>query len=119
MTRRIWRTDSLQTMQRVQDERGLIFVCTAALATVLLAVLPLAAQEAGAGKQTPPAPAKNAAQADAPDRGQRVFEQNCSRCHASPEGFSPRVSGTIARHMRVRANLNDADYKDLVHFLNP
>ena len=36
---------------------------------------------------------------------QRIFEQNCSRCHTAPEGFSPRISGTIVRHMRVRASL--------------
>jgi len=53
------------------------------------------------------------------DRGQQVFAQNCSRCHNSPEGFSPRISGTIARHMRVRAGLSDEDYKALRHFLNP
>ena len=54
-----------------------------------------------------------------PDRGQQVFNQNCSRCHNAPEGFSPSVSSTIAMHMRVRANLSDADYKVLLRFLNP
>jgi mono/diheme cytochrome c family protein len=53
------------------------------------------------------------------DRGQQVFAQNCSRCHNSPEGFSSHISGTIARHMRVRAGLSDEDYKALRHFLNP
>jgi len=53
------------------------------------------------------------------DRGQQVFEQNCSRCHNAPEGFSPRVSGTIVTHMRVRAGLSEADYQALRRFLNP
>jgi len=53
------------------------------------------------------------------DRGQQVFAQNCSRCHNAPEGFSNHISGTVARHMRVRANLSDADYKALLKFLNP
>jgi cytochrome c5 len=53
------------------------------------------------------------------DRGQQVFEQNCSRCHNAPEGFSPRVAGTIATHMRVRAGLSEADYQALRRFLNP
>jgi cytochrome c5 len=53
------------------------------------------------------------------ERGQQVFAQNCSRCHNSPEGFSPHISGTIARHMRVRAGLSDEDYLALRHFLNP
>jgi mono/diheme cytochrome c family protein len=55
----------------------------------------------------------------APDRGQQVFAQNCSRCHNAPQGFSSHISGTIARHMRVRAGLSDEDYKALRQFLNP
>jgi cytochrome c5 len=54
-----------------------------------------------------------------PDRGQQVFEQNCARCHNSPEGFSSGISGTVAMHMRVRAGLSDADYRALRRFLNP
>lgn len=53
------------------------------------------------------------------DDGQRVFEQNCSRCHNAPEGFSPRISGTIVRHMRVRANLSKEDEQKLLRFFNP
>ena len=53
------------------------------------------------------------------DRGERFFQQNCSRCHNAPEGFSPSVSGTIATHMRVRASLSKADYKALLRYLNP
>jgi cytochrome c5 len=53
------------------------------------------------------------------DAGQKVFEQNCSRCHNAPEGFSPRISGTIVRHMRVRANLSREDEQKLLHFFNP
>lgn len=53
------------------------------------------------------------------DRGQQVFNQNCSRCHSAPEGFPPSVSGTIAKHMRVRAGLSEDDYKALLKFFNP
>ena len=53
------------------------------------------------------------------DDGQRVFDQNCSRCHNAPEGFSPRISGTIVRHMRVRANLSKEDEQKLLRFFNP
>jgi mono/diheme cytochrome c family protein len=53
------------------------------------------------------------------ERGQQVFKQNCSRCHQEPQGFSPSISGTIAKHMRVRAGLSDEDYKALMKFLNP
>jgi cytochrome c5 len=53
------------------------------------------------------------------DEGQRIFDQNCSRCHAAPEGFSPRISGTVVRHMRVRASLSRHDEQELLRFLNP
>ena len=53
------------------------------------------------------------------NEGQRVFEQNCSRCHNPPDGFSPRISGAVVRHMRVRANLSDTDMKAIMQFLHP
>jgi cytochrome c5 len=53
------------------------------------------------------------------DEGQRIFEQNCSRCHTAPEGFSPSISGTVVRHMRVRASLSQQDEQELLRFLNP
>ena len=66
--------------------------------------------------------AKNTTPKDADvvaERGQFVFEHYCVRCHTPPQGFSPRISRTVAMHMRVRANLSDEDFKALVHFLNP
>jgi cytochrome c5 len=65
--------------------------------------------------------AKNVAQSQAQhdDDGARIFHQNCSRCHNTPEGFSPRISGTVVKHMRVRASLSAEDEKQLLHFLNP
>jgi cytochrome c5 len=53
------------------------------------------------------------------NEGERIFAQQCSRCHNAPEGFSPRISGTIIRHMRVRASLSKHDEEELLHFLNP
>src|ERR1700691_2755932 len=53
------------------------------------------------------------------EAGERIFNQNCSRCHATPEGFSSRISGTIVRHMRVRASLSQHDEQELLHYLNP
>ncbi len=50
--------------------------------------------------------------------GQKVFQQNCSRCHNAPQGFPPQISGTILRHMRVRASLSAADEKSLLRFMN-
>ncbi len=51
--------------------------------------------------------------------GERIFQQNCARCHNAPESFLPSISGTIVRHMRVRASLSREDEKKLLHFLNP
>ena len=51
--------------------------------------------------------------------GERVFAQNCARCHTPPDGFSPRISGTIVRHMRVRASLSEHDEQELLRFFNP
>ena len=51
--------------------------------------------------------------------GEKKFKQNCSRCHEAPEGFSPSISGTVLRHMRVRASLSEQDEQDILRFLNP
>jgi cytochrome c5 len=51
--------------------------------------------------------------------GTRIFQQNCSRCHNTPEGFSPRISETVLRHMSVRASLSMRDKAELLRFLNP
>jgi len=53
------------------------------------------------------------------ERGGRIFAQNCSRCHNAPDGFSPRISGTVVRHMRVRAGLSQHDAEELLRFFNP
>ena len=52
------------------------------------------------------------------NEGERVFQQNCYRCHNAPEGFSPRITGTIVRHMRVRASLSQRDEQALLKYFN-
>jgi cytochrome c5 len=52
------------------------------------------------------------------DEGERVFQQNCARCHRVPDGFSPRITGTVVRHMRVRANLSQHDEQVLLRYFN-
>ena len=68
-------------------------------------------------------PAKQSAQKDASattsNEGERKFKQNCSRCHEAPQNLSPNISGTILRHMRVRASLSQQDERDILKFLNP
>jgi cytochrome c5 len=89
-------------------------------AVVLMSALPVVSI---AGTQNVPAAKKAAPTAHAAPQsgteGQRIFQQQCSRCHNAPEGFSPRISGTVIRHMRVRASLSRHDEEELLHFLNP
>lgn len=92
------------------------------LGSTAIGVASVVAQKPEASNQKPQHHASSSAatsQRAAPERGAEVFEQNCSRCHNAPQGFSSHISGTIATHMRVRANLSDRDYKALLHFLNP
>jgi cytochrome c5 len=48
--------------------------------------------------------------------GERRFQANCSRCHAAPHKFPPRMMATIVRHMRVRATLTDQDMKRVLFY---
>ena len=89
------------------------------LSCVVLAATATCAQIEDAAQQTKQPTNPTASRQANPDRGQQVFNENCSRCHRTPDGFSPRISGSVAKHMRVRAGLSDADYKALLRFLNP
>jgi cytochrome c5 len=96
-------------------------VLAAGLALSFVSALGLVAQQSSS---PPIKPAGNgAARKQSPTQpeseGERVFQQNCFRCHNAPEGFSPRISGTIVRHMRVRASLSQHDEQELLRFLNP
>lgn len=51
--------------------------------------------------------------------GERKFQENCSRCHTAPEQLSPRITGTIVMHMRVRASLSAQDAQDIMRYLSP
>lgn len=86
---------------------------------MLLAAVVAAGEARKAPSQSQAKANAPAAQAASDDRGQQVFNQNCSRCHNAPDGFSPSISGAIARHMRVRASLSQDDYKALLKFFNP
>lgn len=57
--------------------------------------------------------------AAAQDPGERKFQANCSRCHDAPEQISPRIAGTVVRHMRVRALLSAEDERDILRYLAP
>jgi cytochrome c5 len=104
-------------------KRNQLICRTAVLAAVCL--LAFAAQPS----RTAPAPSlagqvkpvrqSGTARPTGPEEGQRVFEKRCSNCHNAPQGFSPRISGTVVRHMRVRASLSQHEEEVLLRFFNP
>lgn len=49
--------------------------------------------------------------------GEKRFHANCGRCHMAPHKYSPRVMATAVRHMRVRANITDADMRLILYCL--
>jgi cytochrome c5 len=98
-----------------------ILIQSALLASIISTTLVLAQTSPGSKPATTTA-AKPAAKPDAtkqPDVGQRKFDANCGRCHSFPEQLSPSITGTVVRHMRVRANLSAEDEKDILRFLAP
>jgi mono/diheme cytochrome c family protein len=94
-----------------------------ALMSALGVLLALPALSAPHSQDPQPAAQQRPGKAHAPvgqeGEGEKKFKQNCSRCHEAPQGFSPRISGTILRHMRVRASLSQQDERDILRFLNP
>lgn len=51
--------------------------------------------------------------------GELVFRNHCNHCHSAPEQLNPRITGTVLRHMRVRANLSARDERALLDYLAP
>jgi len=110
---------SLSGVERQIKMKKNLFMSSALFASLLSTTLVIA--------QTSPAPrpaaaAKTAKKADTTkpvDVGQRKFDANCGRCHSFPEQLSPSITGTVVRHMRVRANLSAEDEKDILRFLAP
>ena len=90
---------------------------------VLITLPALSALNAQQPKQGSRTSTKQTAQKDASATkagdGEEKFKQNCSRCHEAPQELSTHISGTILRHMRVRASLSQQDERDILKFLNP
>jgi hypothetical protein len=85
-----------------------------------LTALPLMAQTTGTPAKAPESTQDRKKMATEPkNEGDVKFAQHCSRCHNAPESFSPSISGTIVRHMRVRASLSKQDEDDILRFLVP
>ncbi len=83
------------------------------------AILPMMAQPHKQEAGKPVIAASSTPKPASPTSGELLFQQNCARCHDAPQSFPPRISGTIVRHMRVRALLSERDEKELLKFLNP
>jgi hypothetical protein len=47
-----------------------------------------------------------------------AYKNNCMRCHAAVQQYSPRKTATIVLHMRVRANLTKEETQALLEYLN-
>jgi mono/diheme cytochrome c family protein len=108
-------------MKKQAGYRGSPILLSAAF--LLLVALPLLAFSQKSSRHSPAAAQKTSSEsanaAQQQSQGEKKFNQNCSRCHTAPEGFPPRISGTILRHMRVRASLSEQDERDILRFLNP
>jgi cytochrome c5 len=50
-------------------------------------------------------------------QGEQRFRANCSRCHAAPQKFPPRMMATVLRHMRVRATITDEDMRLILFYM--
>jgi cytochrome c5 len=97
-------------------------LCVALIGTAgFLATFPVlsAATPSQDSRATTKQTAEKDSKAAQTSEGERKFKQNCSRCHKAPQNFSPRISGTILRHMRVRASLSQQDEREILQFLNP
>jgi mono/diheme cytochrome c family protein len=90
------------------------------LAACVIAVLaPLIAQGRPPKGHAARPESRQAASKQEESHGERVFKQNCARCHEAPQSFPPQIAGTIVRHMRVRASLSAQDEKAVMEFMNP
>jgi cytochrome c5 len=90
-----------------------LLACFALTFGTVVLVQAQAAKSGKGGQQ----PVKKAVAAQ--DPGERKFQENCGRCHTAPEQLSPRIAGTVLRHMRVRASLSAETERDILRYLAP
>jgi cytochrome c5 len=102
-------------MKRPVQMRLILAASTVLTTTLLFAQSPKTFKPTGAPSKTP----TKIESTQSPDLGQRKFDANCGRCHSAPEQLSPSITGTVVRHMRVRASLSAQDEKDILKFLAP
>ena len=88
------------------------------LCAVILSSAMAIGQSAAKSTASQKAPAKGSSSVQQ-DPGEKAFHANCGRCHKPPDQLSPRITGTVVRHMRVRANLSASDEQAILKFLAP
>ena len=89
------------------------------VAIFLLGSLLAWAQAATSAQSAGRAPSTQHAKPAVTNPGERAFQANCGRCHNPPEQLSPRITGTVLRHMRERALLSPQDERDILKYLAP
>lgn len=105
------------TMDRQRACHGIIAVLAVGVFAALFGSTTVLAR---AHADTPkPSQTMNAENKSGQRSGEEVFMQNCSRCHKPPMSISPRITGTVLIHMRVRAKLSKQDEQALLRYLAP
>jgi len=90
------------------------------IASGMLALLSLLCAAADSPRNNNPSAltVQSSTQADAMRlEGAKKFRANCSRCHAAPQKFPPRMMATIVRHMRVRATITEEDMRLVLFYM--
>ena len=92
------------------------------LSALMLALFSSAAVRAASKPQSTKAETKQPAAQQthaAQPGGEEVFSAHCGRCHVAPSSISPRTTGTVIMHMRVRARLSREDEIQLLKYMAP
>ncbi len=89
------------------------------LVAVLAGSAGISIAQAAGSSSAKPKPAKKVVATIPEDPGERAFATHCSRCHNAPESLPPAITGTVVRHMRVRANLTAEEERLIRSFLAP
>jgi cytochrome c5 len=90
-----------------------VLLCALALASSVFAGAPSSRKDASAGATVEHVTDAGSMRV----AGEQRFRANCSRCHASPQKFPPRMMATILRHMRVRATITDEDQRLILFYM--
>jgi cytochrome c5 len=99
------------------NSRLTVLTAVLALASSVYAANPPRKSENDSASINTPA-VRSSAESDAMRiQGEQRFRANCSRCHATPHKFPPRMMATIVRHMRVRATITDDDMRLVLFYM--